>query len=1269
MSRLMRFAGLLWLLLLAAEAAAVPRTYFMYFNTGTALTQPAVTTNIACPAAADTAMGATPGISLLADVQDATCVPAVNRDVTWTNANTLSLYYNGAGYASAMNVTGTSVGVRARGIVAGSILTANLFYTTPAGVKVYFAGTPGSVAVTAARADYTISLAGLSATMVPAGSKLGIEFSWVNATGMRLSVNQSTLNNQLIVDETAPPPTPTLTSINCAGACTTNAASVSWMVTFGTSVTGVNSGNFTLVNAGLGGAPAITSVTGSGTTWTVTASTGTGDGTLGLNMANTTGVSPAVANLPFAGQVHIIDRTAPAVSSIARNGASPTALASVSWTVTFSESVAGVDAADFALVQSGVSGAAITAVTGSGTTYTVTASTGTGTGALGLNLADNDSIIDAASNPLGGAGAGNGDFIGETYLIVTPLTVTASPTSCTNVADIGTQLWTTATPNDPLASDNLYATASVNDNQITNYLQCTGYGFTIPAGATINGITVYVERNASGTLVRDAAMRLVKDVAGLATIQATDRSTLTNYTTADVVEAHGGGADLWGGIWTAADINSINFGAALASTKAGAAGGARTVSVDHMSISVDYTSPFPAVISINLASADPTFPATEVSWVVTFSENVTGVDAADFALAQAGGVIGATITGVSGSGTTWTVTANTGAGSGTLGLNLADNDSIFNAGGLPLGGTGVGNGNFTGQVYTVLPAETGSFNACDVGTSCTGITPPTYLRTKVAGVAFSLDIVALNADGSRNTPYSNTVMVELLDSSDYSGAIDADGCRSTWPVIATLAPNPVFTAPNAGLLTVGPFNIANAYRDVRVRVTKVTGPPRRGCSTDNFAIRPQSLAVVSANANADGTGVNVSAAPAIKAGAGFSLTATALAGYNGTPQINALLVDAHAGAVATGTPAGGFAAADPASGAATGAAFTYSEVGYFRFQPYGVFDNSFTGVDQPGGCRATDSCDCAAAPNNFSNAAIGGRYGCDFGNTASTVYFGRFIPDHFDTAVVLSAGVPMPCPAGTCPASNDLQDGFAYSGQPFSVQVIARSLAGGTTQNYAGGYARAVTLTAWDAAGGATQNPSGSLANNALAAATFSAGAATTSAPVYTLAAVQTAPTDIFMRADEPAGADGVSSLRVASSVEGGVRVASGRVKIGNAHGSELLPLSLAVAVQFWNGTSWVTSSTDTTALVAGNVAISNCQRNLGKPPPTCKPAVAVGAVTLVNGAGSIRLDAPGEGNNGSADLTLSAGGWPGWLPSNTGRATFGVYKGSSEFIYLREVY
>ena len=118
----------------------------------------------------------------------------------------------------------------------------------------------------------------------------------------------------------------------------------------------------------------------------------------------------------------LIDRTAPTVISINRAGASPTNAASVQWTVTFSEAVNGVNASDFALVKSGLGGTpAVTGVTPPVTTlstsFTVTASTGSGSGTLGLNLVDNDSIVDAAGNKLGGTGSGNGNKTGQVYTI------------------------------------------------------------------------------------------------------------------------------------------------------------------------------------------------------------------------------------------------------------------------------------------------------------------------------------------------------------------------------------------------------------------------------------------------------------------------------------------------------------------------------------------------------------------------------------------------------------------------------------------------------------------------------------------------------------------------------------------------------------------------------------------------------------------------------------------------------------------------------------
>lgn len=117
-----------------------------------------------------------------------------------------------------------------------------------------------------------------------------------------------------------------------------------------------------------------------------------------------------------------VDTIPPQVVSITRNDPSPTTAPSVSWTVTFSEPVKGVAANDFVRVLTGLGGNPTigSVAPGSGTlaaTFTVTASTGSGVGTLGLNLVDDDTVKDAAGNPLGGAGNGNGNKVGQVYAI------------------------------------------------------------------------------------------------------------------------------------------------------------------------------------------------------------------------------------------------------------------------------------------------------------------------------------------------------------------------------------------------------------------------------------------------------------------------------------------------------------------------------------------------------------------------------------------------------------------------------------------------------------------------------------------------------------------------------------------------------------------------------------------------------------------------------------------------------------------------------------
>jgi hypothetical protein len=78
--------------------------------------------------------------------------------------------------------------------------------------------------------------------------------------------------------------------------------------------------------------------------------------------------------------------TKTSVSSITPQDATPTNASSVTYQVVFAQSVTNVNATDFTLTTSGLSGASVSNVSGSGTTYLVTVNTGSGNGTVKLNF-------------------------------------------------------------------------------------------------------------------------------------------------------------------------------------------------------------------------------------------------------------------------------------------------------------------------------------------------------------------------------------------------------------------------------------------------------------------------------------------------------------------------------------------------------------------------------------------------------------------------------------------------------------------------------------------------------------------------------------------------------------------------------------------------------------------------------------------------------------------------------------------------------------------
>jgi hypothetical protein len=199
---------------------------------------------------------------------------------------------------------------------------------------------------------------------------------------------------------------------------------------------------------------------------------------------------------------------APSVSSIVRAGGVSSAVqasaSSVSYTVTFSESVTGVDASDFSLAASGTASGSITAVSGSGSTYTVTVDSLAGDGTLRLDLKGSGTgIANGSSTAIaGGYSAGQTFTLDHTAPTITFSGIAFSADSGSSATDFITS--TVA----QTISATLSATLAGGD---------VLYG-SLDGGATWSDITASVSGTAlswSATLAASGTLKLkVADVAG-----------------------------------------------------------------------------------------------------------------------------------------------------------------------------------------------------------------------------------------------------------------------------------------------------------------------------------------------------------------------------------------------------------------------------------------------------------------------------------------------------------------------------------------------------------------------------------------------------------------------------------------------------------------------------------------------------------------------------------------------------------------------------------
>jgi hypothetical protein len=161
-----------------------------------------------------------------------------------------------------------------------------------------------------------------------------------------------------------------------------------------------------------------------------------------------------------------------------------------------------------------------------------------------------------------------------------PLAGTAPATVDTSV---GTANWTSLAN---LFSTTSYSSTALYINNRSYYIVGQGFGFSIPTGATINGIIVTLQARSNFDVARDYSVKIVKNNI----ITGTDKSTLSILSLGSFAnQTYGGSTDLWGETWTAADINNSNFGIAYSVESAHPPKGTIPVDVRNLRITVHYT--------------------------------------------------------------------------------------------------------------------------------------------------------------------------------------------------------------------------------------------------------------------------------------------------------------------------------------------------------------------------------------------------------------------------------------------------------------------------------------------------------------------------------------------------------------------------------------------------------------------------------------------------------------------------------------------------------
>ena len=819
---------------------------------------------------------------------------------------------------------------------------------------------------TTGTANGTVSVAGT-------GNTRAVTISSITGNGtLGISIAAETASDQAGNTAAASSPSTTFSVDNIAPTVTTSAASASFAsngpVTYTVTYADVNFSASTLTSAHVtlnrnGTANGTVNVTGSGTTRTVTISSITGNGTLGISIAAATGTDLAGNSAPAsaASATFTVDNTAPTVT-IGTPSRSFTATSSVTYTVTYADAnfnTSALTAGNVSLNTTGTANGTV-GVTGSATTYTVTISSIVGNGTLGISLAaggatdqaGNTSPASSASTPF------TVDNIAPTVTISAPtstITATGPVVYTITYADGNFSASTLTAANVTLNSTGGSAgTISVSGSGSTRLVTISS----ITGNGTL-GISLVAGTAAdlAGNLAAGAgpsATFTVDQTIPSATIGAPS-TTLTTHgpVTYSVTFSDPLDAGFVLGAFTAGQITLNATGTAGGTVAVSGSGNTRTVTVSsitgdgtlgisvaagvvvnsagHPSAAGGPSATFAvdnALPTVTLGAPSRSFASTgPVTYQVTYTDanfNASTLTSANVTLNTTGTATGTV--GVTGSGNTRTVTISSITGNGTLGISIAAASATDLAGNLaaasaasatftadntaPTVAIGSPSRTFTtsGPVsyavtYSDANFDTSDLTSANITLNATGTALGTVSVTG-SGTSYTVTISSVMGAGTLG------ISIAAARATDLAGNTALASTASATFTTDNTAPTVTIGAPSVTITANGPATFAVTYADANFSASTLTAA--------QISLNRTGTAQGTVELSGSGTsyqvtvlGITGDGALSISIAAG---TATDQAGNSSAAATGAtFIVDHTAPAVQISAPSGTFAAGGPVS--------------------------------------------------------------------------------------------------------------------------------------------------------------------------------------------------------------------------------------------------------------------------------------------------------------------------------------------------------------------